>query len=58
MKTLWTSETGVCMEIKFPAYDGTDQLGFKTKINGPYNQLSKQMKKRKKKQKNQNCFNC
>ena len=54
-KTLRTLGVGVFMEIKFPAYDGTDQLGFKTEISDLYNQLSKQMKKLKRKQ---NCFSC
>ena len=49
MKTLQTLEAGVCMGIKFPAFGGTNQIGFKTEISSPYSQLSKQMKKRKKK---------
>ena len=49
-KTLQTLEAGVCMEIKFPAYGGTDQIGFKIEISGFRNQLSEQMKKMKKKQ--------
>ena len=35
------------MEIKFPGYGGTKQLGYKSEISGSYSQLSKQMKKQK-----------
>ena len=61
-------EAGVCMEIKFPGYGGTKQLGYKSEISGSYSQLSKQMKKnklkkkikkkKKKKKKKKNCFSC
>ena len=56
MKNLRTLVEGLCMEIKFPAYGGTDELGFKTEISGPYNQLSKQMKKWKRKQRKSKLF--
>ena len=35
------------MEIKFPGYGETKQLGYKSDISGSYRQLSKQMKKQK-----------
>ena len=35
-KSLQTLEAGLRMEIKLPAYGGTDQLGFKVEISGHY----------------------